>query len=218
MSSIVLWALFLISAVIITGLGLLLIILGIVQKKAGQWVPGILITTIAMIFGVAGFVYVIGKTANTNNHNSSNYYDYNNPPQDNRYNNEEADTTENNNDAVEAENDKYITGFIQDIDKSLIHIKIIPDPILKDLGININKIDTYVVNANAGKVIPLNITFSKKFKGTLQLLLFSSDNEEINRSFLQINQNENSTFTVKFLFDKETNFLKTSYARLKSSD
>jgi len=217
MSSTLLWGLFLISVILFAGLGLLLIILGIIQKKAGQWVPGILIMVCSMVFCIAGFAYLIGKTADYNKCNNLNYYDDYTIPDE--YENEQkpGDTANYGDDEYISDGESYVTGFIQDADKSLVHIKVIPDPILKDLGITIIKIDTYGASGNKNKTIPLTIDFSKKFKGELQLLLYSSDNEELGKSLVQVSQNENTAFTIKFLYDNETNFLKTEYARLKSS-
>jgi hypothetical protein len=217
MSSTLLWVLFLISVLLFAGLGLLLLILGIIQKKAGQWIPGILVMVCSMVFCIAGFAYLIGKTADYNKCSNINYYDnYTNPDE---YENEEepGDTANYGDDESISKGESYVTGFIRDADKSLIHIKVIPDPILKDMGISLVKIDTYSASGNKNKTIPLTIDFSKKFKGELQLLLYSSDNEEIGKSLVQVSQNENTAFTIKFLYDNETNFLKTEYARLKSS-
>ncbi len=212
MSITVLSGLYLLISVLLIGFGLLLIILGIVQKKAGQWVPGILITVFALVFCIAGLIYLIDKSAKNGNCDMSYNYEYSDTPYDSY---EEDTDTAKTSDETDNYNEGYISGFIQDDDKSLIHIKLIPDPVLEDLGITVIKIDTYAAGGN--KTIPLNIDFSKKFKGELQLILYSSDDEEIGKSLVQINQNENSAFTVKFLFDKNTNFLKTEYARLKSS-
>ncbi|HNW90484.1 MAG TPA: hypothetical protein PKN48_12530 [Bacteroidales bacterium] len=212
MSIAVLSGLYLLLSDLLIGFGLLLLILGIVQKKAGQWVPGILITIFALVFCIAGLIYLIDKSANNGNCDMSYNYEYSDTPYD-RY--EEDTDTAKTSDETDNYNEGYISGFIQDDDKSLVHIKLIPDPVLEDLGITAVKIDTYAAGGN--KTIPLNLDFSKKFKGELQLILYSSDDEEIGKSLVQINQNENSAFTVKFLFDKNTNFLKTEYARLKSS-
>lgn len=217
MSSTLLWGLFILSVVLIAGLGLLLLILGIIQKKAGQWVPGILVMVFSMVFCIAGFAYLIGKTADTRTCSNFNTYDNYDIPDE--YNDETdiADTTANEPGEFISKGEAYITGFIQDADKSLIHIKVIPDPILKDMGISLVKIDTYSASGNKNKTIPLTIDFTKKFKGELQLWLYSSDNEEIGKSLVQVSQDANTAFTIKFLYDNETNFLKTEYARLKSS-
>lgn len=217
MSATFMWGLFILLCVIIIGLGLLLLILGIVQKKAGQWVPGILVTILAFVFCVVGLFFLIGKTANLPRNTTINYYDDNDPSQRNYEEYNDNDTTSADDEFVST-GEEYITGFIQDTDKSLIHIKVMPDAILKDMGITVNKIDTYVAKGSNTKTIPLNITFSNKFKGELQLIIFSSDNEELGKSLVQINQSENSTYTVKFLYEKGTNFLRTEYARLKSID
>ncbi|HOY31829.1 MAG TPA: hypothetical protein PKW80_08135 [Bacteroidales bacterium] len=212
-----LWGLFLISAIALTGLGLLLIILGIIQKKASKWVPGILLTVVAVIFCIAGLIYLIGNTADNLKCDRSYQFDNDSalPEYEDTYN--PYDTTYNEDDTV-TENENYITGFIKDTDKSLIHIKIIPAPELADMGIIVNKIDVYTDTGSKKKTIPLNINFSRKFQGTLHLALYSSDDRETGRSSLQISQNENSTFTVKFIFGNETDFLKTEYAHLKPGD
>ena len=212
MSIAALSVLYLLLSDLLIGFGLLLLILGIVQKKAGQWVPGILITVFALVFCIAGLIFLIDKSANNGHCDMSYNYEYSDTPYE-RY--EEDSVTAEMSDETDNSNEGYISGFIQDDDKSLVHIKLIPDPVLEDLGITAVKIDTYAAGGN--KTIPLNLDFSKKFKGELQLILYSSDDEEIGKSLVQINQNENSAFTVKFHYDNNTNFLKTEYARLKSS-
>jgi len=213
MSITVISGLFLLFSVIIIGLGLLMLILGIIQKKTGQWVSGILITLFALVFCIAGLGWIIGKNVNTSC-NKSNQLEYYESPDD--YDNEEnfSDSVTSGKESMPTdEND--ITGFIQDEDHSLIHIKVIPNPVLEELGIEIKKIDTYA--GTGKKSIPLHISFSKKFKGALQLVLYSSDDAELGKSLVQINQEENSSFTVRFSFSPETNFLKTKYARINSS-
>ena len=217
MSSTLLWVLFLISVLLVAGLGLLLIILGSIQKKAGQWVPGILVMVFSMVYCIAGFAYLIGKSAETGTCRNINYYDDYTVPEESQNEEYPGDTATHEPGEFISKGEAYITGFIQDADKSLIHIKVIPDPILKDMGISLVKIDTYSASGNKNKTIPLTIDFSKKFKGELQLLLYSSDTEEIGKSLVQVSQDANSAFTIKFLYDNETNFLKTEYARLKSS-
>jgi hypothetical protein len=217
MASVFLWFMLIIVLTLLSMLGLVLIILGIAKKKKSMWISGTVIMLCIIIFCVAGFMIVLRKAILSAKYETSYFIDNYAAPRDYEDENSQSDTTYNSDD-LRSEGDEYITGFIQDADKSLVHIKVIPDAILKDLGITINKIDTYSATGSKNKTISLNIDFSKKFKGELQLLLYSSDSEEIGKSLVQISQNENSAFTVNFLYDNETNFLKTEYARLKSSD
>jgi hypothetical protein len=50
------------------------------------------------------------------------------------------------------------------------------------------------------------------------LILYSSEDTELGISNVQINQEGNTTFTVRFVFDKTANFLQTNHAMLKTSD
>ncbi|HPB26230.1 MAG TPA: hypothetical protein PLB59_10440 [Bacteroidales bacterium] len=213
MSITVISGLFLLISVIIIGLGLLMLILGIIQKKTGQWVSGILITLFALVFCIIGLVWLVGKKINTacDNSKQSEYYDQ---PYDDDMEENYGDTVYHGDESM-ATDENYISGFIQDDDKSLIHIRVIPHPLLEDLGIDIKKIDTYATTGK--KNIPLHIGFSKKFKGALELALYSSEGTELGKSLVEINQEENSAFTVNFSFSPETNFLKTEYARINSS-
>lgn len=212
MSSAILAVFIVLSLVFLTIAGIVLIVLGIVHKKVAMWVPGAVMVLCAFIFCTAGFFLLLRnvteKVAREKpSWNADRYTPY-----------DEDENTLSDTAYVEKEEEGCISGFIQDNDKSLVHIKIIPDPVLKELGVAIDGIDTYNISGNIGKKIALDIDFSRKFKGTLILILYSADNEETGRSYLQISQEKNSAFTVKFSFDNETNFLKTKYARLKSSD
>jgi hypothetical protein len=202
---------------VIASAGLVLFILGLILKKPGQWVPGIVLTVVALILGI----YSLGIFFNSLDHrsysaNDYSNYNYNDPYSDNNDHtekslpNEESKTT--------FENSSRISGHIQDDDHSLIYIKVYPSPELYDMGIKVTKIDTYNGSGKDKKVIPLEINFENKFKGNLQLILFSSEDVELISSNVQINQEGNTTFTVKFVFDKTANFLQTDHARLKTSD
>ncbi len=204
-----------ITALALIGFGLLLFILGLIQKKPGQWVPGIIVTFFSCIFGIFVFVYMIKSSADRN---------------------ETSSTYENDNDRSSLDNDTYqsepqptkitpeettedqVSGFIQDADKSLIYIKITPEVALKDYGIKLEKIDTYFAKTKNKKIIPLVLNFTTKCKGDMVLILFSSSNEELGRSKIEVNQQGNTSITMKFMFPDETNFLQATHASLKISD
>ncbi|MEI6124083.1 MAG: hypothetical protein WCQ95_10715 [Bacteroidota bacterium] len=216
MTSIVSILVFVLAAIGLFGFGLLLIMLGIVLKKPGQWVPGILVTFFSFVGGIIIFVFFIkGMVDSTRMNYADNYnYDRSYPYDDQAQQNDEKPIEA----APEETTTENIAGFIQDDDKSLIYIKVIPDVVLKDYGIKVEKIDTYLHLGKNKKQIPLKINFTTKCKGEMVLILFSSANEELGRSKVQVNQEGNTTFTMKFVFPMETNFLQTDHARLKISD
>lgn len=209
--------------------GLTLLILGLILKKPRQWISGIVICAVSLIGGIFWLVSLISKFPEkliNNNHYKFEYH-YSYPDNSDVDDNDDYDADDKEDSISQKDktpqfereqNTKKITGFIQDSDKSLIFIRIYPDAVFDEYGIVVNKIDTYNTTDNTKKEIPLNITFNNKFKGQLQLILFTSDDTELARSYVEINQKENSTFTVKFAFDKSVNFLKINYARLKTSD
>ena len=202
---------------IIASAGLVLFILGLILKKPGQWVPGIILTVVSFILGIYSLSIYADNIRYNPNPSSYSYQNNNNDPY--------PDNSDKDNQAPDSaradkntdENSSLVSGFVQDADKSLIHIKIRPAANLYDMGIKVTKIDTYNGSGKDKKVIPLELNFTNKFKGNLQLTLFSSDDEELGSSDVQINQDGNTTFVVKFVFDKKSNFLQTSYARLKTS-
>lgn len=207
----------LIATLAIASTGLVLFILGLILKTPRKWIPGIILTLFSVILGIYGLILLAGSMpARSYSSDYNHTYNYNDP----YYEEEEPDepATEQNKEQDFNENMSRVSGHIQDDDRSLIYIKVFPSPELYQMGIKVNKIDTYNGSGKDKKVIPLEINFENKFKGNLQLILFSSDNEELGNSNVQINQEGNTTFTVKFVFDKKANFLKTNYARLKSSD
>jgi hypothetical protein len=205
----------------IASVGLVLFILGLILKKPGQWIPGIVLTGVSVILGIYSLILVVNMSENRSDSYSGSFgnpnieRDYSSPYDDNN----DAQAVPDEKSKMETdENSSRISGFIQDDDKSLIYIKVFPSADLYDMGIKITKIDSYSNSARKQKMIPLEINFANKFKGNLQLILLSSSEEEMGRSSVQVNQNGNTTFTVKFVFDKTANFLQTDHARLKSSD
>jgi hypothetical protein len=196
---------------------LILFILGLIQKKTGQWVAGVIMFILSIIIAVIWFVGIIVKIPK--NFESKVKYHSDEYEQYDNYNNDTESYNDEDNYIVDDKNNSdKISGFIQDVDKSLVYIKIVPEPALKDYGIKLNKIDTYSSKDGSSKMIPLNISFTDKFKGELQLILYSSGREELGKSLVHIGQEKNTTFTVRFIFEDEANFLKTDYALLKSSD
>jgi hypothetical protein len=203
---------------VIASAGLILFILGLILKKPGQWVPGIILTVVSIILGIYSLV-LFGNSVSHSSYRSNDYsnYNYNDPDNDNNDQNSQAPDVakpKTNNDAGSSR----VSGFIQDADKSLIYIKIHPAADLYDMGIKVTKIDTYNGSGKDKKVIPLEINFENKFKGNLQLILYSSEDVELGSSNVTINQDGNTTFTIKFAFDKTANFLQTDHAQLKTSD
>ena len=207
----------LIVTLIIASVGLVLFILGLILKKPGQWVPGIILSVVALILGIYSlgifFTSIDQISYRTNDYSN---YDFNDPNSNNdKYN---GQTPEANKEVNNDEGISRVSGHIQDDDHSLIYIKVYPAPELYDMGIKVTKIDTYNGSGKDKKVIPLEINFENKFKGNLQMILFSAEDVELGSSNVQINQEGNTTFTVKFVFDKTANFLQTDHARLKTSD
>jgi len=215
-----------ITVIALIGFGLLLFILGLIQKKPGQWVPGIIVTFFSCIFGIFVFVYMIKSNVESHYNRMSdldnNLRDYSSPyDQDNsnqnsdRYQRQQQPAQEV---TPEETTEDQVSGFIQDADKSLIYIKITPEVALKDYGIKLEKIDTYFAKTKNKKIIPLVLNFTTKCKGDMVLLLFSSSNEELGRSKIEVNQQGNTSITMKFMFPDETNFLQATHASLKISD
>jgi len=203
-------------ALIIASLGLVLFILGLILKKPGQWVPGIIFTAVSFIVGIYS-LFLLGNSTYHSSYRSYDYstYNYNDPNTDN---NDQAKPVPEDKSETKSEGDySRVSGFIMDDDNSLIYIKVFPAQDLYDLGLKITKIDAYSKSSRKQKMIPLEINFANKFKGNLQLVLYSSNEEELGSSNVQINQSGNSTFTVKFIFNKNANFLQTDHARLKTS-
>ncbi len=208
----------LLVTLVIASAGLVLLILGLILKKPGQWVPGIILTAVSLILGIFSMVFFISAADNNSyRHKDYSHYNYNDPYYDN---NDEQNLSpeiarpENNSEASSSR----ISGFIRDADNSLVYIKVFPAPELYDMGIKVIKIDTYNGSGEDKKVIALELNFENKFKGNLQLMLFSKSDEELGSSHIQVNQEGSDAFTVKFVFPKTANFLQTDYARLKTSD
>ncbi len=203
-------------AIIIASLGLVFFILGLILKKPGQWVPGIIFTVVAFILGIYSLV-LLGDSARYNRYRSQDYSSYNYNDQNDEYSDRATPVPDDKAKESKREDGSRVSGFIQDDDKSLIYIKVFPAANLYDMGVKITKIDTYSNTSKKQKMIPLEINFASKFKGNLELVLLSSNEDELGSSSVQVNQDGNTTFTIKFVFDKTANFLQTDHARLKTS-
>jgi hypothetical protein len=206
------------ATLVIGSAGLVLFILGLILKKPGQWVPGIILSVVSLILGIysLGIFFSSFDHSSYRNNDYSNY-NYNDPNSNNNDQNNLSPEIAKPETETEASSSR-VSGHIQDADHSLVYIKVFPAPELYDMGLKVIKIDTYNGSGKDKKVIPLEINFENKFKGNLQLILFSSADEELGSSNVQVNQNGSTTFTVKFVFDKTANFLQTDHARLKTSD
>lgn len=207
----------------IAGTGLTFLILGIIFKKPGQWITGIISLVAAFFFLIFSF-YLLGKFVSErqdpgnryeNYKNQDYYYEDEYSENDNSLNHSNEDIQNDN--PSQEEISSCISGFIRDYDNSLINIKVFPASDLYNIGITVVRVDFSKPAEKTRKLIPLEIRFTNKFKGTLQLYLFDKDENELGNSNVEINQQENTTFLVTFVFDKNTSFLKADHARLKTS-
>ncbi len=206
-----------ILALALISFGMILFILGLILKKPGQWLPGIIITVVSFLFGIFVFIYFVKNSidrAKTETH-----FQYDGPQDDGSQSNESYQAQpETPAEIAEPPTEEQVSGFIQDADKSLVFIKITPDVLLSDYGITLEKIDTYAKSMKNKKTISLLMHFTTKCKGDMVLILYSSDDEELGRSKIQVNQEGNTSFTMKFVFPDETDFLRANHAHLKISD
>ncbi len=206
-----------ILALALISFGMILFILGLILKKPGQWLPGIIITVVSFLFGIFVFIYFVKNGIDSAKSRTHYQFDYN--QDDGSQNNDSYQAKPETPDEIaESPAEEQVSGFIQDADKSLVFVKITPDILLSDYGIKVEKIDTYAKSMKNKKTIALLMHFTTKCKGEMVLILYSTDDEELGRSKVQVNQEGNTSFTMKFVFPDETDFLRANQARLKISD
>jgi hypothetical protein len=209
-----------IALLLLSTAAIVLFVLGLIFKKPSQWIPGLIMGIISIIGGIAAFFYLVFSIADRGDFNNPyrNYsYDYNYNYDYNDNENNTGDTTTVDEQFFSAENtDEQITGFIKDKDNSLINICVIPDPVMKQYGIDLIKINYNGVDKSR-KVIPVEMSFADAFKGQLNMTLISDDNSVLGSSSVTISQSGNNTFVVKFIFQNETDFLQARIARIYTS-
>jgi len=200
--------------------GLIFFTLGLIHKKPGQWITGIVLTVIALIILIYSIISLINKSVNFISKISTDEFKYSYNHHDrNSEGNTYYDSLEKSKQITEENSDdKGVSGFIKGIDNklTLIHVKINSQLELK--GIVINVIADYTPQSIKKNGIPLKLNFSEDFKGKIKLTVYSNNNNEISSSAINCSAKKGDKQSVEFDFDKTIGLSDISYCMLSESD
>jgi hypothetical protein len=215
---------YLIDIAILVGFaGLIFIIIGIVKKKPGQWIPGIALTVIATLLIVYAFARVINRTSNVIDRFSRWEKKYSNKleqilPDTTIEEKTHYDTVyENNKMKVRLYKGNDIAGFINGTDNKLTLIKIKLSKALKSKGVSIDKIEEYSLKRPVKNLIPLRLCFSKDFKSKITLTAYGQGKNEISSSTISCSALKGEEKNVVFEFEKSLKLSDIDYCIIYDS-
>ena len=211
---------FLIIIALLIGLpGIILFILGLIQKKQIQWIIGSAMIFVSLLIFVFSIVMMVRNSANffrknlNNNHSYySNKYDRYSDENNDRENIEESDKTKET-----FSDDKGISGFIKGVDNKLTLIHVKTDQQLADKGVTIDKIEDYTSQTLKRNGIPLKLNLTENFNGKITLTAYSADNTEISACTIIYSATKGDDQSLEFDFDKIVNFSDIKYCILTES-
>lgn len=208
-----------IIAILILIPGIILFILGLVQKKQTQWIIGSVIIFVSLIILVFSIVITIRNSANffrkNMNHNlNHSYYDNNKYY---RYSEENSNAVESDQTTNKYVDTKDVSGFIKGIDNklTLIHVKI--DQQLTEKGVTIVKIEDYTAQSIKRNGIPIQINLSEDFNGKITLTAYNADNIEISSCTIVFSTTKGKEQSIEFDFNKFVNLSDINYCILTES-
>ena len=201
-----------IGTLIIGMTGIVLLIVGLIQKTKSLWISGIISIALAIVlflssfvFGVYKFFTIIEKAAKSNYQYID--YQYKKTPY---YNNEDSTETSLDNNYGQPQ-----TGIIEDDNSSEVFVKVYPNKTITAQEIDLIKIER---NKKTKKnTICLLISFEQKYNGEFILNAYDANNYLIDSSKVMIQMNANMENTIEFIFPKSTNFSIISYLTLDES-
>jgi len=202
-----------IGALVLAMTGVVLLIIGLVQKTKPLWISGVISFALAIVlflsaffFGIYKFFSMVEKAAKLNYH----YFEYK------KYNvpNYESfqDSTEISLDSLYS---KPITGIINGENYSEVFVKVFPIKSITDKEIDIVKIEKS--SKNRPNTICLLFSFEQKYSGNFTLKAYDSSNTLLNSSKVMVHMNPKMENTIEFVFPKGTNFSIISYLTLEES-
>jgi hypothetical protein len=205
-----------IIAILIGIPGLIFTLLGFIQKKPGQWIPGIVLSSFAILMVILTFVTIVRNAARAIDKNMkwhqqySNKYNYD----DNYYNS--PDYTNNGQPDVIADT-KEVTGFIKGSDNKLTLITVKTDALLLVKGVAVDKLENYTSASLKKNGIPVEISFSEDFKGGITLTAYDEGNNFISSSSIDCSGQKGNSMSIEFDFEKSINFSNIKYCTLSET-
>ncbi len=199
--------------------GIVLLILGLTQKKQKLWLPGAIVLFISLALCIMSIFIVVKKIVNKakgkfhikqiiekrhDNKGTTYYYNYNDE--------EDEDSEEESGDNLAGESfTKVLSGNIIDSEGDTILIKTFVQNNLIDKGIQVEEIRKTENNKN----ISLHIIFDKNFKGKLKLNVFDQDKAELGYSnIIEIDQKAGMASYLDFKFKENVYFSTVNYCTL----
>jgi|AntAceMinimDraft_17_1070374.scaffolds.fasta_scaffold00681_1 hypothetical protein len=199
--------------------GIILLILGLAQKKQKLWLSGAIALFISLALCIMSIFIGVKKIINKtkvkfhikqkvekqhDNKGTTYYYNYNNE--------EDEDSDEEADDNLAGEFfTKVISGDIEDSEENPVLIKIFVQNNLIDKGIQVEE----VRKAEDNKIISLHVIFDNNFKGKLKLNIFGLDKAKLGSSdFVEIDQKAGIASYLDFEFKENVCFSDADYCTL----
>ena len=188
-------------------------ILGLTQSKRSFWISGTLLFLIALISGGIGAVYSVENVVNKvsenidkfekrNKHGTIVFSDNDTVPE------RQVDTTFS----------EPISGFIEDIDNSMVYIKVYPKRELITSGISLEKVDKGKRSKNVNRSVLLLLSFERAYKGRLVLSLYDYDKKHLGKSESRVDKIAGDMAKTNFEFNADVNFALIDYGTLTFSE
>jgi hypothetical protein len=186
--------------------GVTLLIFGLIFKKKGLWIPGIIVSAMTLLTGIIMLIiFFIGVNRSSSLIDNPEYYpdnEYYNNQDDGGY--EEIPQTDTNvyisekTDSILALNFGLpVSSFLQDNNNNSYLIKIYPDKFMSKRGIKLLSF-TKTAPDTQQNGISLKIVFQKKFKGKFMLEIYGKDDYEMVNSVVEVSQEAGKTTDVEF--------------------
>ncbi len=181
--------------------GLIMLLLGLINKKPGLWITGSVITLIAIIIIIISIYSIVTKSVNYFNKHNTHYNKYYINDNNNRtYKYTDSLTEEKI--ASEIKEDKGTSGFIKGIDKKLTLIYVKTNKQIESKGVSIEKIEDYNQNTIKNNEIPLKLFFLDDFTGKIFLIAYDNRNIELASSIISCSAKKGDKKVIEFNFEK----------------
>jgi hypothetical protein len=201
-----------VGALIIGMIGVVLLIVGLIQKTKRLWITGIISFALAIVLFLSSFVFgvykvfgIIEKVAK-NNYNYIDYHYKKTPYYDNH------DSTKT---LLESNYSEPQTGIIESNNSGEVFVKVYPNKSITSKEIDLIKVEKN--NKKKESTISLQISFEQKYNGNFTLNAYDVNNHLIDSSRVMIQMKANMENTIEFIYPKNTNFSIISYLTLDES-
>jgi hypothetical protein len=190
--------------------GIALLIFGLIFKKKGLWIPGIIVSAMTLLTGIIMLIiFFVGFNRSSSLVDNPEYYpdnEYYNNQDDGEY--EEIAPTDTNvyisekTDSILKLNFGLpISSYLKDNNDNSYLIKLYPDKFMSQRGIRLLSFTKTAPDATQNG-IGIKIIFQKNFKGKFMLEIFGDDDYEISNNVMEVNQEAGKSIDLEFNLHK----------------